>query len=197
MGIRAPEPSATFADRGHRVTRLGEKAYVDAIELPYPVESLAGLVVIEPLMVVATSDTIHLLTVDGEFVQRIDLSAELPASVERIGRVDGRPVLQAKSELFIGDADVTAFVPWADADANLVNWSTASDLTDVELANLQELYRGRSLTVERLLIEIHSGRILAAAGPLLLDLVGLVLIVLGISGLFVWRQGSHRSRVSR
>lgn len=197
LGIRVPELTASYVDRGHQVTQLGERAYVDTRELPYEVDSLVGIVVLEPLVVVATTDTIYLLTVDGEFVQRIDLSAELPVLVERIGRVDRRPVLQSGPDHFIGDADVTAFVPWIEADTAIVDWSIRSDPAPDEIEALEDLYRGRSLTVERLLIEIHSGRIVGAAGPLLLDVVAIGFILLGISGVVVWWRGNGKGGYRR
>lgn len=186
LGIRAPEPAASFADRGHRVTQLGARAYFDRHEISNAAQSLTGLVVLEPLAVVATQDSLLLLTTAGEFVQQIDLTAELPAPVARIGRLDGRPVLDAGGELLIGDAEVSTFAPWPGSKQGTIVWSTASEPPAAEIAVLEDLYRGRGLTVERLLLEVHSGRILGAAGPLLLDLVAVVLIVLGISGVVVW-----------
>ena len=189
LGIRAPEPAASFADRSHRVTQLGARVYFDRHEIPYPTQSLTGLVVLESLAVVATQGSLIVLTTGGEFVQQIDLTAELPAVVTRIGRIDGQPVLEAGGERLIGDAEVNTFTPWPDGKQGTITWSTASEPPAAEIGALEDLYRGRGLTIERLLLEFHSGRILGAAGPLLLDLVAIVLIALGISGVVVWLRG--------
>lgn len=186
LGIRAPEPSASFADRGHRVTQLGSRAYFDRQEIPAAVPSLHGFVVLEPLAAAATPNTLLLLTTDGQFVEALDLSAELEAPVSRIGRSGGRLVLEAGRELWLADAEVSAFAPWQNAEQAAVTWSTESAPPAAQLAALEDLYRGRGVTVERLLLEIHSGRILGAAGTLLLDLLAVILIVLGISGVVVW-----------
>lgn len=193
LGIRAPQPAASFADRGHRVTQLGVRAYFDSIEIPYEVESLAGLVVLEPLAVVALPERLLLLTTGGELVEQIDLTAELPVPAVRIGRVEGLPVLESGGTLFIGDAEVTAFRAASARDRDGITWSEPSRPSAAELAVLKDLYRGRGLTVERLLLEIHSGRILGAAGPLLLDVVAVIMIVLGISGIVVWFRGRRRN----
>jgi uncharacterized iron-regulated membrane protein len=51
--------------------------------------------------------------------------------------------------------------------------------------------------LERLLLDLHSGKILARVGPVLMDAVGVTLIVLSLLGLSMWfrRNGdsSHRS----
>jgi hypothetical protein len=191
LGIRAPDPTVSYADRGHRVTQLGRRAYFDATEIPHAVESLAGFVMLQQLAVVATADAILLLTEDGEFVEMIDLAAGLPAAVARIGRAGERPVLESGGRLFIGDAEVTAFAPLPGTDEAGITWSTASAPAPAEFEVLKNLYRGRGVTIERLLLEIHSGRIVAGAGPVLLDLVAVGLIVLSLSGVFVWLWGGR------
>jgi len=192
LGIQVPEPEASFAASGHRATQLGNRVYYDQREVPYLMETLTGLLVLGPLAVVAARDAAVVLTVDGDVVQHIDLTAELPSAVERIGSVDGRAVLDSGGKMFIGDADVTGFASWSDGGAAGVTWSTSSEPSADEVAALQARYRGRVLTIERLMLEIHSGRIVSAAGPLLLDIVAVALILLGLSGLIVWWQRRKR-----
>jgi len=197
LGVRAPDPAASFADRGHRVTLLGRRAYFNSREIPRELDSLKGLVTARELAIVATQGAILLLTLDGELVEHIDLTSDLPGPIERIGIANERPVLETGGSYLIGDADVTGFSRWPVEDRGDVAWSTASDPSPAELAAIKDMYRGRGLTVERLLIEIHSGRILGAAGPLLLDLVAVGLIVLSISGLVVWVRGANRGNGAR
>jgi len=189
LGVHAPEPSVSFADNDHRVTQIGERTYFNGREIGSGMESLTGLVWLDPLVAIASGESIILLTADGELVQRFDVSAELPGTIERIGKADGRPVLESGGVYFIGDADATAFDPWPDGAVATVAWSSPSKPSPRQIVALKELYRGRGVTVERFLIEIHSGRILVAAGPLALDLVAAVFILLSISGLFVWLRG--------
>jgi hypothetical protein len=192
LGVSVPEPAASFADRGHRVTLLGRRAYFDSTDIPRELDSLNGLVTLDQFAVVATRAAVLLLTLEGELVEYIDLTSDLPGTIERLGLVNERPVLEAAGVYFIGDADVTGFEQWSQQDPGDVAWSTASDPTPAELAVIADRYRGRGLTIERLLIEIHSGRIVGAAGPLLLDVVAAVLIVLSISGLVIWLRGPAR-----
>jgi len=181
LGIRVPEVAASFTDDGHRVTQLGRRIYFDTSEISQEVESLAGFVVLDAFAVIATADAVLLLQVDGKFVQRLDLSADGATPVRRIGLLHGQPVIEADG-YFIGDAEVTHFEPWPAADEADVAWSVASAPAPAEIGLLEDLYRGRSLTVERLLVEVHSGRILATAGPVMLDVVAVGLVVLSLSG---------------
>lgn len=197
LGIHAPEPSATYSDRGHNVTQLGRRAYFDAVEIPVEIDTLRGLLVSEPLAICATRDGLILLTVDGGFVQHMNLSAELPGPIERIGTADGRPVIDAGEEFYVADKDLTRFVRWHESAGAEFAWSIESVLEPDQLSELQELYRGRGLTIERLLTEIHSGRIAGKLGPWLLDLIGLGFVLLSVSGLLVWIRAAGRAGIGR
>lgn len=197
LGMRAPEPSASFADNARRVTQLGTRIYFDGRELGVEAGELRGLVIIEPLAIVAAEDSIVLLTMNGEIVEHIDLAGGLPGAIARVGRADQRFVLESDGDWFVSDADITAFTAAPRGQVPDVAWSVESEPTREQVADLKALYRGRILTVERLLIEIHSGRILASGGPLLLDAVGIVFILLSLSGLVVWLSGRNRNSSNR
>jgi hypothetical protein len=191
-GIEAPPPSASFADGGHRATLLGGHLYFNGADIAQDVETLSGLAVLDPLVLVAASDRVYILTTSGEFVQSIDIAAELPSAVARVGRADGVAIIQSGGRLYRSDPDITFFEPW-DADSQGgVWWSSATSPDAAELKALQNLYRGRGLTVERVLADLHSGRILAIFGTLLMDLVAVGMIVLSFSGLIMWLQHSRR-----
>ena len=187
-GIQAPAPTISFADDDRRATLLGAHIYVDGRELPRLADSLTGLVSIGSLVIATTQTEVMVVTGDGELVQYIDLASELPGSIERLGRVDDRPVIGSGGELLVGDADVTAFGPWHGADPGTIAWSVPSTAPATDVERIQEAYRGRGVTVERVLADIHSGRIVSLVGPALLDVIGIGLVLLSVSGLFVWFQ---------
>jgi uncharacterized iron-regulated membrane protein len=63
---------------------------------------------------------------------------------------------------------------------------------------LEALYRGRGLSVQRLLLDVHSGRAIARLGPWLMDVVGLALIAVSLFGLLLWWRRKHdANRASR
>lgn len=49
-------------------------------------------------------------------------------------------------------------------------------------------YRGRGLSVERLLLDLHAGRLLGAFGVWLVDLTAVVCLGLAVSGLWLWSR---------
>ena len=49
-------------------------------------------------------------------------------------------------------------------------------------------YRGHGLPLERVLLDLHSGRILGKWGVWLIDVVAILLFVLAITGSWMWFQ---------
>ena len=146
------------------------------------------MAVLDPLVLVGSEDRAYILTTAGEFVESIELGAELPAGVARVGSMDGVAIIESDGRLYRSDPDITVFDDWDEGSKDDVRWSSATPPDAAELEALQNLYRGRGLTAERVLADLHSGRILAVPGPLLIDLVAVFMIVLSVSGLIMWRQ---------
>jgi uncharacterized iron-regulated membrane protein len=65
---------------------------------------------------------------------------------------------------------------------------------DELLQSLQAKYRGRGLSVERVLADVHSGRIVNITGPYLMDAVGLLLIALSVTGIVMWARPRKKSQ---
>ena len=153
-----------------------------------PPEPYAGKVMLGSLVVVGDGQRAHVLLASGELVESIDLGASLSGSIERVGRIGDRAVLQSGDNLYRSDADVTTFEAWAGGAATDVSWSAEVEPDAEGLEALQTAWRGQGVTVERFLLDLHSGRILNFPGTLLMDIVAACMILLGISGLVLARR---------
>jgi hypothetical protein len=191
-GIQMPAPGASYADAEHRVTLVGERLYFNGRDIEQRTPALTGFVSLGPLVVAAGGSAVRILTADGDPVEVIELSG-LAGSIERVGRYDGRAILQSAGNILRSDEDVAEFLPWTDSAVGDIHWSEASAPNAAELSALERAYRGRGLTVERLLLDLHSGRILSLPGTLFMDFVGICMVVLGISGLVISRSRNRRA----
>jgi len=190
-GIRAPLPSATYADGGHYAALLGDRVYFDDEMVMRDVDGLSGMVVIGDIAAVATPDRLVLLTGEGVLVDQIDLRGRIAGAVDRLGRAGGRLAVESAGAMYTADRDITGVVATAGVPATAVAWSRPSSLPPELLDMLGQHYRGHGLTVERLLLDLHSGRVFALAGQLFMDLVALCLVLLSLSGLVVWYRGNR------
>lgn len=55
-------------------------------------------------------------------------------------------------------------------------------------AELVRQYRGRGLSVERLLLDLHAGRVLGTFGVWLVDLTAIACLGLAVTGLWLWSR---------
>ena len=131
----------------------------------------------------------------GELVERLSLPSVLSGPVERAGRAGNYAVIEAGGRSYRADSDVSRFEPWENTDAAAINWSVRSVPPPALIDALKEQYRGRGLSVERVIADVHSGRVFGIVGPFVMDAVAILLIVLSLSGLLLWLRprGNRRT----
>jgi hypothetical protein len=185
-GLDVPAPAASYAAGDQRATLLGERLFLDDREADVGVTRLTGMVAIGPLLVIGDERRVHVFLNSGELVETIDLGADLRGNADRLGLADDRVVIDSGGALMRADSDVAFFEAWTPSGDNII-WSTASAPGADELAALAKAWRGRGVTVERVLLDLHSGRIFGLVGKLVLDLIAVILIVLSVSGLLLAR----------
>ena len=189
-GLQVPNFSASFEDSGHRATLLGERLFLDGRDIGQMESVLAGIATVGSLLVIGGEQTIYLLTADGELVEAIDFGSELDGPIEKVGRIGDRAAVQSSGRSYRSDPGIAVFEAWDDVSA--AYWSIATPPDAAEVAALETAWRGRGVTVERLLLDLHSGRIIGRTGPLLMDFVAAFLIVLSLSGLILSRVRNRR-----
>jgi len=67
-----------------------------------------------------------------------------------------------------------------------IEWIEPVVLAPAAAATYREHFRGYLLTTERLFQDLHSGRLFGPGGVWLVNLSSLLLIVLSITGLWIW-----------
>jgi hypothetical protein len=194
-GIEAPPPESSFLAGSHRVSLIGSRVYFDRTELADDISELVGAVETPSYVAIATPTELYLVASDGSLVERIETQLYLAANVTGLGTDGATLVLKSEDEWFRTDENFLEFDLCLERDVAGVAWSVATELPKEDLAILQELYRGRGLSLERIVLDLHSGKILTRVGPILMDIVGGVFILLSLLGLAMWlgRSGKPRS----
>lgn len=186
-GLEVPAATASFAVGERRVTLLGERLFLDGAEVGEALPSLSGAVAVGPLLAMGGGSRVLVLLETGELVEAIDLASLLGGDIDRVGLSGDRVVLDAAGALYRSDADIVLFEAWRAGDTGTVEWSDATPPDAGELAALEAAWRGRGITVERVLLDLHSGRLFGLLGRLFLDLIAVIMIILSISGLTLAR----------
>lgn len=182
-GIGEAEPDVAFLVDNKVISQFDTQLFADAQVVTHIHRPLVGAVVLEDLIVLATDDALVLLTREGEFIERMGAEAGVPAPIQNIGIYHGEPVVQARNGMWRSNFMLDK---WEQISLQGVSWSTPYPLPDSVAKQLQQFFYGKGVSVEQLLLDIHNGRILGGFGVFLIDILGLLLVVLSFTGLWMW-----------
>ena len=191
-GIEAPPPSDSYSADGKRATLIGETLFFENARLVDAFPVLNGMVSASGLLVLAADSSVTLATPDGELVDRIDLEGVLPGPIQRLGVRDELAIVQSDGAYFIADSDLTGFEPAPDDPGTGIDWADATPAPDALVTDIQRRYLEGTLTWERLILDLHSGRIAGSFGVWFMDFIAISLVVLSVTGLFQWRRRNSR-----
>ncbi|AQS40043.1 PepSY-associated TM helix-containing protein [Shewanella psychrophila] len=166
-----------------------------AVEADSPIK---GILTLDKMILAVDSNHLYMLSKEGELMEKQDASMGLPRGIQEIG-YDGQVWLKAQGGYYMADDQLIEWtkampfvpIPWSQG----LNTQTAQ----LESGRVSLLARSSNLTWERVILDIHSGRFFGSLGPWFMDLVALSLIIMAISGIYLWVQGrpKKKTRVSR
>ena len=182
-GIRNEIPARAFVAGGHWLAVGDGAAVLDGKKIASTFSQPRGMVAKDNVLFIADAVDLVLLDVSGELIDKV----ASPMAIERIGTgCDGIVIASANKQLVTKDGAI--FVECAGA----VQWARAEQLAAEKRAALVPLVR-TGVTLERALLDLHSGRFFGAWGPYFVDAIGFGMIVLALSGVWLFvRHGARR-----
>ncbi len=188
--IHTPDDMISFAAGAHWITQASERLYLDGKNLPQSFGPIVGA--IAPAggheIVIAGADALLLIDPGGALIDHYTPLDGIPKDIRAVGLDHGQQVLlrTAKTVLSI---DVTTLEVASVVAADPV-WAVPQPLPTQLKASVIAAHRGTGLPLERVLLDIHSGRILGAWGIYLVDAMAVLFLVLSLTGVWLWiRRG--------
>lgn len=194
-GIDAGEDPVSFAAGEVWVSWLAGRLYLDGAAVADNAGPLTGAIWREPAVVAATAEAVYLFTADGELIEKAR-PVGVPPPIESLAAGPGETiVLGTASGAWSGDLDL---VEWRETAPGAVSWARPEPAPAAIAESIAESYRGAGLPWERVLLDLHSGRLFGRFGSLVMDAASVFLILLALSGgynwLQVWRGRRRRPR---
>jgi len=190
--VQAPRHAHSYRAGRLQVTQLGERLFLGQVMMPGRFAHLIGVRPVSQGYVVALRDGLLLLSPSGELVERLDESAGLPLPVERLGSTpSGQLAVQAQAVVYVADAEL---LEWRSQGPGRVDWSRETPLSERQLQGFRTSYRHQMISQERLLLDLHSGRLWGPWGVWLMDGAALLLLLLAVTGLTLWGRGAIKRR---
>lgn len=191
-GLPEPHVNVVFEAAGHEFIAAKDALLMDGKQLPQPEPSpVTGVVVLDGIVLMAGGDAISLLSEEGELIDKL----QAPGKLETIGLSGQKAIVKTTTGLYIVDADYTQLQRADVSKAGPIHWSKPKALSHAERIERTRQLPLHGLPVERVVLDLHSGRLFGYAGVLLFDAIAILMIVLVLSGLGVWLwRRSKRAR---
>jgi hypothetical protein len=151
---------------------------------------LVGALQADKLFYAGCTEQLLMITEAGELVESVSASTGLPVPLEAIGHINNQVAVKTLGRWWLADLDRLDFSERAPAGEVVIRQLFPGQLPDAirDKIPAQEQW----LTWERLLLDLHSGRLLGTGGVVLVDGVGVLLGSLAMSGTAMWWL--HRRR---
>ena len=185
-GIDSSGELTSYTSGPVSVTAVNDQVFWGNEPLSHVSVPLTGLLLYRDLVVIAAGGVLSLYTIDGELIEKLEHVAGVPADILAIG-VTTQELLAVKTAQGIYLTD-DSMLEWRRADNPEVLWSEASPVPPGLEEALQARYRGIGLPMERVLLDLHSGRILGRAGVYLVDAAAILFLLLAVSGVWLWTR---------
>jgi hypothetical protein len=146
------------------------------------------------MFIAAGSNELLLLDPEGRLVERVPWQSTSAGLIDSIGLLENDGIaVESNGQIWVTNAELLG---WRQAENTVPTprWSTPDSAPETLHQAIARHYRGEGLSLERLLLDFHSGRIFGPIGVIIYDLLALAIGVLAISGLLFWIQGRRNGK---
>lgn len=156
-----------------------------AEDVPEPL----GIVESDGVLYIATERSLYVYLADGRRVEKISGKSLPTAPILAIGTIHSQVALRGTAEVYSSPDGID----WKKTAGTGAAWSRPTAIPLSAREHIAALL-APGISVETLLADMHSGRILGAWGPTLVDLIALILVALAVSGSSVFIRSNRRTR---
>jgi len=187
-GMNEVQADAVYLLDRHTISQFGSQVFIDANPVTQSHLPILGGIIIDDLMVLATEDALLLFTPEGEFIEQMGDGLGIPATIQNIGLFHGDPVVQTRNGMWRSDFMLDQ---WEQLSLEGVGWSEPKVVMPTSVQDaLSTYFRGKGVTVERVILDVHNGHILGRFGIWFADLLGGFLVLISLTGLWLWARRS-------
>ncbi|MDO3386650.1 PepSY domain-containing protein [Gilvimarinus sp. SDUM040013] len=148
---------------------------------------MVGVAPAQSWQVVACTSELLLVTNEGQLIERIGHSAGAPDKIQAIATCEGQFCLKSDNRWYGFDLNTLAL---EDEFSGLVSALPVAEPPKALQAHLQSLQSAVGITWERVVLDLHSGRLLG--GVWVMDFAAIGLILLSLSGIWLWASGASK-----
>lgn len=188
-GLKAFTPEHGYLSRHGYLASDGRRHVLNGRLLSDIADPLLGLAEANEVYYLATTTSIHIYDMGGQLIEKLS-GAALPAPlINKIGSTDTDLLIETSQGTFKSKDGLN----WEKHTAPPPRWSIPEPLPTDKKLKVSKFF-APTLPLERIVLDVHSGRIMGRHGPLVMDLAALVLLALSLSGIWIYLRGIRKVR---
>jgi hypothetical protein len=165
---------------GRWLYTMNHQLYLDDAQVGYCEGSVIGAIELDKLLMALCATELLIIDPDGQLVEKVSIGDGIPSGVAAVAASDDGLILQVDNQLRLFDLNRLESSPWPEA-AESIQWNNPQPLPDYLLDQLQ--ISVPEINMERLILDIHSGRVLGSWRQLGMDLLAILILVLAVGGI--------------
>ncbi|HIL92095.1 MAG: PepSY domain-containing protein [Cycloclasticus sp.] len=190
--VQSPTVVRQFIAGQQVITQADDILFIDGNNSLAINSSLVGGVVYEEFIVIALTNKLLLVDSTGQLLETLSKTGGIPNNISKIG-LDEEQHVNVLSENILYRLDANLVLQVAPLNHN-VTWSQNKPVSTINKLAISERYRANIISLETLMLDIHSGRFFGSYGTLFFDFVGVILLFLACTGVIIWaRQRPKKS----
>jgi len=144
---------------------------------------LMGASATSTMLLALCKDELVFLTPQGELIEKLNVLSGLPEKTSGLRVIGEKVFLLADTKPMLLNLETLATQP---SNTTINEWSKSTPLPQELVDNLSHRSELPGISLETLILDLHSGRFFGTAGVLFVDLIGILICILAITGLWAW-----------
>ena len=181
--ISMPSQEESFLVDNIFISRFGDQVFMGNQPIIKSESPIMGAAFSNQILAIALANEMVLLTQEGELIERISSTAELPENIQKLGVSDDILFLKTPNQVWQSSDQAQA---WELSDSNFNDWSNEVIMPDQQTKQIEMYFSGKGVSLEQFFLDLHNGNIIKGFGKWLLDIIAIFLLLLSISGIWIW-----------
>ncbi len=144
------------------------------------------------IILAVSSNQVYLFNQQGDLIDQLGEELGVPQNINALSINNNDVIVSTATGYFQTNTD---FLKWQKVTFVVEpNWIKPHEASETAKTKAELAYRSQFLTLERIILDAHSGRILGLFGVLFMDAVAVLLILLSLSGIYIWLRYARAKR---
>jgi hypothetical protein len=180
--ISIPNQKESFLVDDIFISRFGDQVFMGSQPIIKSESPIMGAAFSNQIVTIAFTNEMVLLTQEGELIERIS-SAELPENIQKLGVSKGILYLKTQNQVWESSDEAQL---WEVSKSDFNDWSNEVTMSDQKIKEVEIYFSGKGVSLEQFFLDLHNGNIIKNLGKWFLDLIAIFLLLLSISGIWIW-----------